>query len=99
MHETHEDCFRFGFGADKMKTTNIVTLHSVRWTISYRNSLYGRLLFPDDGGNTSIVSPFLDMDGWEPAYVLDYKSVPALTYIDAFFLTINWDTLDKRLVV
>ena len=81
-----------------MKTTNVVTLYGFGWTISYQSSSAGGLLLLD-GGNVSIVSPFLDMDDWEPAYVLDYKSVTRQMYIDAFFLSINWDTLDKRFVV
>jgi superoxide dismutase len=86
-----------------MKTTNVVTLFGVGWTISYQSSSYGRLSnhlpSPHESGNVSNLSPLLGMLGWESAYQLDYKPVGRSKNIEAFFSSINWDTLDKRLVV
>ena len=82
-----------------MKTTLVVTLYSVGWTINYRSSRYGHLLSPHKGGNVSILSPFLGKHGWKSSYVLDYKTLDRLNPIDAFFSSIVWHRLDKRLVV
>ena len=82
-----------------MKTTHLVTLYSMGWTISYRSPQCGHLLSPHEGGNVSILSPFLGMHGWKSSYVLDYKTADRLNPIDAFFSSITWDRLDKRLVV
>ena len=37
------------------------------------------------------------MDGWEHAYLLDYKPAERPKYIEAFFSNIAWNAVEDRL--
>lgn len=86
-----------------MKTASVVTLNGVGWSICYQSLCNSRasnhLISQHMLGNVTSFRPILVMDVWERAYVLDSKLVDRAKYIETFFSSINWHTLDKRLVV
>ncbi len=40
--------------------------------------------------------PVLVMDGWEHAFMRDYLATERAKYVDAFFKSVNWEAVDKR---
>lgn len=46
----------------------------------------------------SLLMPLLVMDMYEHAYQMDFGAAAA-KYIDAFFINVNWETVDRRLQV
>jgi Fe-Mn family superoxide dismutase len=42
-------------------------------------------------------APVLVMDGWEHAFMRDYKAFERGKYVDAFFKNVDWAAVEKRL--
>ncbi len=71
----------------------------------------GRILFQDPGtgwlsnqwvtlhenGIPAGFAPIVVMDGWEHAFMRDYKAFERAKYVDAFFKNIDWEASEKRL--
>jgi superoxide dismutase, Fe-Mn family len=70
------------------------------WVILYKEPQDGRLVnvWIDEHANGHIpgADPLLVLDVWEHAYMTQYK-LDKKKYIDAFFININWDAVEKRL--
>jgi superoxide dismutase, Fe-Mn family len=75
-------------------------MRGVGWAICYQNPANGYLsnhwVTLHEHGNVAGFVPVLVMDVWEHAYLLDYRPAERGRYIDAFFLNINWKTVDAR---
>jgi Fe-Mn family superoxide dismutase len=41
--------------------------------------------------------PVVVMDGWEHAFMRDYKAFERAKYVDAFFQNVDWEACEKRL--
>ncbi|MCC2641737.1 MAG: sod [Nitrospira sp.] len=84
---------------DFISTAN---MRGVGWTICYHNPINGRLsnqwVSLHQIGTVAGFSPLLVLDLWEHAYLLDSKG-DRPSYIESFFLNIDWDVIDERLRV
>src|SRR5215211_1891151 len=84
----------------KADFVGIGKMRGVGWAICYQNPANGRLsnhwITLHEHGNVAGFVPVLVMDVWEHAYLLDYRPAERVRYIDAFFLNINWKTVDAR---
>jgi superoxide dismutase, Fe-Mn family len=49
-------------------------------------------------GHVAGFVPVLVMDVWEHAFILDYPPAERPRYIEAFFASIAWDVVERRLV-
>jgi Fe-Mn family superoxide dismutase len=73
----------------------------VGWDICYQNPANGRFsnlwITLHETGIVAGFVPFLVLDVWEHAYLLDYKPAERPKYIEAFFSNIAWGAVDDRL--
>ena len=77
-------------------------MRGVGWAVCYLNPYNGRLTnhwitLHETGNVAGIVPVWLVMDVWEHAFILDYKAIERVSYIEAFFPNINWKTVEHRL--
>jgi Fe-Mn family superoxide dismutase len=63
---------------------------------NHRLKLLENYWLADHGSNPADTAPLLVMDMYEHAYQMDYGAAAA-KYIDAFFVNIQWDAVQKRL--
>jgi len=98
IHKAIQDDFG-SFEAWKKDFTATGLMRGVGWTVLYRDNTSGRLfnawINEHDGGHLAGCTPLLIMDVFEHAYLTDYQLDKA-KYIEAFFMVINWDEVDKR---
>lgn len=47
-------------------------------------------------GHLVSTSPILCLDMWEHAFVYDYATSEKSNYVDAYFLNLNWETIEKN---
>ncbi len=76
-------------------------MRGVGWAICYEAPESGRLsnhwITQHEVGNIAGYQPLLVMDMWEHAYLLDYKPAEKEKYVEAFFLNVNWKSVEKRM--
>src|SRR5262245_39729854 len=86
----------------KADFVGIGKMRGVGWAICYENPSNGALsnhwITLHETGNVAGFNPVLVMDVWEHAFILDYKRADRPKYIDAFFLKIDWQTVERRLL-
>jgi len=97
------DAVKESFGSYEAWKTDFAAVGKMRgvgWAICYQNPANGYLsnhwVTLHEHGNVAGFVPVLVMDVWEHAYLLDYRPAERVRYIDAFFLNINWKTVDAR---
>lgn len=93
---------QFGnFAAWKRDFIGIGKMRGVGWAVCYEDPGSGRLsnhwISSHDGGHIAGYRPLLVMDLWEHAFLLDYKPSEKESYIEAFFLNVDWQNVEKRL--
>ena len=75
-------------------------MRGVGWAICYQDPANQRLsnhwVTLHQIGNVAGFIPVLVMDVWEHAFLLDYKPSERSQYIQAFFVNIDWDRVEKR---
>ena len=75
-------------------------MRGVGWAICYQHpanqDLSNHWVTLHEVGNVAGFVPILVMDVWEHAFLLDYKPSERNQYIEAFFLNIDWDAIDRR---
>jgi len=76
-------------------------MRGVGWAICYQDPANQRLsnhwVTLHQIGNVAGFIPVLVMDVWEHAFLLDYKPSERSQYIQACFVNIVWDRVEKRL--
>ena len=69
--------------------------------ILYQDPVNGRLVNQwislHQDGSPARWKPILVMDVWEHAFMRDYKATERAKYVDAFFKSVDWSTVDQRL--
>lgn len=95
---------RFGsFENWKTDFVSIGKMRGVGWAICFQDPANGRLsnhwVTLHEVGNVAGFKPILVMDVWEHAFLLDYKPSDRPKYIDAFFSNIDWDAVERRLIL
>ena len=84
----------------KANFMSVGVMRGVGWAICYQDPMNGRLtnnwISLHQNGNIAGFNPILVMDVWEHAYLLDYMPGEKWKYIEAFFLNINWNAVEKR---
>lgn len=77
------------------------TMRGIGWTILYydkeSDKLFNTWINEHDLGHLAGAVPLLVMDVFEHAFITDY-GLKRADYIDAFFETIDWTKVEKRLV-
>lgn len=76
-------------------------LRGVGWVILYYDASSERLfnvwVNEHDGGHLAGAKPLLVMDVFEHAFMLDY-GIKRADYIEVFFRSIDWVTVEKRII-
>jgi Fe-Mn family superoxide dismutase len=76
-------------------------MRGIGWAILYQDNITGRLfnawINEHDAGHLAGCAPLLIMDVFEHAFMLDF-GLKRAAYIDAFFATINWETVESRML-
>jgi Fe-Mn family superoxide dismutase len=78
------------------------SMRGIGWAVLYQDVLSGNFINfwinEHDVGHPSGGMPILIMDVFEHAFMIDYGLKKA-DYIEAFFKNINWDEVDKRVLL
>src|SRR6267378_1405630 len=84
----------------KADFVGIGKMRGVGWAICNQNPANGRLsnhwITLHETGNIAGCNPILVMDGWEHAYLLDYKPAERPKCSEAFFSRIDWSATEQR---
>lgn len=79
---------------------SVGTMRGIGWVILYQDPTTGALfnawINEHDMGHLSGCKPLLVMDVFEHAYMTDY-GIKRADYIEAFFRSIDWTVVEKRL--
>lgn len=77
------------------------TSPGVGWAVTFQDPRTGWLsnhwITLHENGIPTGFSPILVMDGWEHAFMRDYKAFERGKYVDAFFKNVDWAAVEKRL--
>jgi Fe-Mn family superoxide dismutase len=78
------------------------TMRGIGWVVLYQDIFSGKFINfwinEHDVGHPSGGMPILIMDVFEHAFMIDY-GLKRADYIDAFFKNINWEEVEKRLLL
>ena len=76
-------------------------MRGIGWAILYHDpvskSVFNVWINEHDTGHPATCTPLLVLDVFEHAYITDY-GIKRTDYIEAFFKTINWPDVEKRLI-
>ena len=79
----------------------VATMRGIGWAIMFQDPttklLSNHWVTLHNDGNPAGYTPILVMDGWEHAYVPDYKANERGKYVEAFFQNIDWKAAESRL--
>ena len=79
---------------------SVALTRGIGWTILYYDKQSGHLLnqWVDEHhlGQLTGLTPVLALDMWEHAYVYDYPTSEKKSYIEAFFVNLNWETVEEN---
>lgn len=79
----------------------IATMPGVGWAATYQDPstlwLSNHWITLHNDGNPAGFTPIVVMDGWEHAFMRDYKAFERGKYVEAFFRNIDWDACGRRL--
>ena len=105
--EVNSDFYRLAeesFGSYDIWKADFVSVGKMRgvgWAVCNQDPSNGRLsnhwVTLHEVGNVAGFVPVLVMDGWEHAFLLDYKPAERPKYIEAFFSNIDWAACEQRL--
>jgi Fe-Mn family superoxide dismutase len=91
-----------GYEAWEKEFKAVGTMRGIGWAVLYQDSSTGRLfnfwINEHDVGHPSGCTPILILDVFEHAFMIDY-GLKRADYIDAFFKNINWEEVEKRLLL
>lgn len=80
---------------------SIATMPGVGWAVLFQDPSTGWLsnhwITLHENGAPTGYSPILVLDGWEHAFMRDYKAFERAKYVDAFFKNVGWEACEKRL--
>ena len=79
----------------------IATMPGIGWAMLFQDPATGWLsnhwVTLHENGIPTGFTPVLVMDGWEHAFMRDYKAFERAKYVDAFFKNVDWEGCEKRL--
>jgi Fe-Mn family superoxide dismutase len=79
----------------------IATMPGIGWAMTFQDPATGWLsshwITLHENGIPIGFAPVLVMDGWEHAFMRDYKAFERGKYVDAFFKNVDWAAVEKRL--
>jgi Fe-Mn family superoxide dismutase len=79
----------------------IATMPGIGWAMTFQDPATGWLsnhwVTLHENGIPTGFTPVLVMDGWEHAFMRDYKAFERAKYVDAFFKNVDWASCEKRL--
>ena len=79
----------------------IATMPGVGWAMTFQDPATGFLSNHWITLHENNVPPgfrvVLALDGWEHAFMRDYLATERAKYVDAFFKSVNWEAVEKRL--
>ncbi len=80
---------------------SIATMPGVGWAMLLQDPSTGWLsnqwITLHQDGAPAGYSPILVLDGWEHAFMRDYKAFERGKYVEAFFKNVAWEACEKRL--
>jgi Fe-Mn family superoxide dismutase len=80
----------------------VATMPGIGWAVTYQDTNTGWLSnqFAMSHENNVPVgfAPILVMDGWEHAFMRDYKATERAKYLDAFLRNVDWSACESRVV-
>ena len=78
----------------------IAGMPGIGWVILFQDPSTGWLsnhwITLHENGIPAGYSPILALDGWEHAFMRDYKAFERAKYVDAFFKNVSWEAVGKR---
>ena len=79
----------------------VATMPGVGWAITFQDPNNGWLsnhfVMMHEQNIPAGFRPILVMDGWEHAFMRDYKATERAKYVDAFFKNVDWASVEGRL--
>jgi len=76
-------------------------MRGIGWAILFQDPATGHLtnqwVTLHQDGVPAGFKPLLVMDVWEHAFMRDYKATEKAKYIEAFFLNVDWQAVERRL--
>ncbi|HTP49152.1 MAG TPA: Fe-Mn family superoxide dismutase [Anaeromyxobacteraceae bacterium] len=79
----------------------IATMPGIGWAMLFQDPGTGWLsnhwVTLHENGIPAGFHPVVVMDGWEHAFMRDYKAFERGKYVDAFFKNVDWEACEKRL--
>ncbi len=79
----------------------IAGMPGIGWVMLFQDPSTGWLsnhwITLHENGVPAGYSPILALDGWEHAFMRDYKAFERGKYLDAFFKNVDWEAVEKRL--
>jgi Fe-Mn family superoxide dismutase len=79
----------------------IAGMPGIGWVMLFQDPSTGWLsnhwITLHENGIPAGFSPILALDGWEHAFMRDYKAFERGKYVDAFFKNVGWEACEKRL--
>lgn len=79
----------------------VATMPGIGWAFTFQDPSTGWLsnqfVTLHENNLPAGFRPILVMDGWEHAFMRDYKAFERAKYLDAFLKNVNWEACEKRL--
>jgi Fe-Mn family superoxide dismutase len=79
----------------------VATMPGIGWAFTFQDPVTGWLsnhfVTLHENNFPAGFRPIVVMDGWEHAFMRDYKAFARAKYVDAFFKNVDWEACEKRL--
>jgi len=79
----------------------VATMPGVGWAMLFQDPgtgwLSNHFVTLHENGVPAGFTPILVMDGWEHAFMRDYKAFERAKYVEAFMKNVDWEACEKRL--
>ncbi len=79
----------------------IATMPGIGWAMTFQDPntgwLSNQFVTLHENGVPPGFRPILVLDGWEHAFMRDYKAFERAKYVEAFFKNVNWAVVESRL--
>ena len=79
----------------------IATMPGIGWAMTFQDPSTGWLsnhfITLHENGVPVGFRPILVLDGWEHAFMRDYKAFERAKYVEAFFKNVDWAAVEARL--
>jgi Fe-Mn family superoxide dismutase len=90
-----------GYDAWRRDFVRLGSMRGAGWAITYLDTRSGRLsnhrIALNEVAHMPGFAPVLVMDGWEHAFVPDYRPAERPLYVESFFTNVDWAAVEARL--